>query len=301
MVKKTDLLRDIVFSMLLLLVGFLTLYLLPQFFLFGQGGVENPDNLWKFTIYSGIGAFAIIIIVMLKIIRWIFRNNPEYDWVDSVGHDPEKSFLSKIPFIKIVVNNIVLLWLASLLFFLPISIGAALRPEQTFYPDTIVLELEQQTTETAELGLSAYPASPAETLFLAVVVTFILLILGWLKKQDIITLGVYQVLKYTAVPIIGTMLWVTYHFARYGNIQTALVSVALFGFISTFLIVLFHSIIPAMVYHDVNNIIKKAFTLFSSDQLLIVLGVFIAILTVIFAYLLIQNLFKSESEQNEVT
>lgn len=308
-----DIVRDIMFTLIILVLGYLKLFLLPQLYLFAGGGVEQEINLWKFTIYTTLGTFCILYLIVTKWIRFFVRGEPDVDWINSVGHDPEDTFLSKIPILQTIINNLVLLWLISLIITIPLATGASLNAQNTWYPDTILPKLEQQVTETAELGLSVDPASLAETLGLVVAISIIMLVMGYLKTKNILDSIIYNILLYIFVPLISSILWVLYHIARYGASDTSLISVFLFGLISSISIVYLRSIIFAIVYHDINNLIKKLFCfktsvegtctggLFATDSLILTIVLIEIILILIFVYLFITIYFKEENKGKSET
>lgn len=289
--KTTDLKRDIFFTAEFMLYLFLVLFVLPKIFLLAGGGIENTDNLTKFMFYSAPGAVVAIFLILIKWIR-VFVKVP---YLDSVIHDPEESLLYNIPYVKNIIANPLLLILGSLIFFS--GLVYIERVTQTaLLPKAEIPFIQQQVTETADIGLHVYPASPAETLELALVITFILIGLNLLKHRFGFDDTIGWILKIVIVPFIGALLWMVYHIARYGSSDIALTSVFGFGYISTLLIVLTNSIIPALVLHDINNLFVRLFELISSDFVLIGIVVVLIILSVSFISLLVRDITIKKGE-----
>ena len=81
------------------------------------------------------------------------------------------------------------------------------------------------------------------------------------------------------LPPLGGLYWMGFHYLRYGEKETALVSVFTFGAMSSFFMTTTHSIFPALIYHDINNFVQKYVKIFASEMAIIplVLAEFIII------------------------
>ena len=71
--------------------------------------------------------------------------------------------------------------------------------------------------------------------------------------------------------------WIGLHSLRYGGSDVSLIAVGFFGFMGALLTMLFGSILIWWIWHFINNLLQKASLLYSVDQILIGVGIFIVI------------------------
>jgi len=284
-----DVLKDVLFSVGFIVYLLLVLFILPKLFLLAGGGIENQENLTKYMFYSAPAGIMAIFLILLK---WI-RGYTKLPYIDSILHDPENSLFSNIPVVKTILEKPALLIIFSLIFFS--GLVYIERTTQTaFLPKASLPPIEQQVTETADIGLHIYPASPAETIELGLVITLILILLNYIRYKYKFDDFSYWGMKLVVVPLIGAILWMVYHLARYGSSDLALTSVFAFGFISSLLITLTNSLIPALVLHDLNNFYVRLFELTSSDIVLTGIIISEVVLIITGIGLLVRYLSRSD-------
>ena len=274
-----DIKRDLITSVFFLFYGFLVLLVFPKLFLLAGGGAEEQAYLTKFFFYTAPGLIALLILVIIKIVRAFVKT----DYVDSILHDPQDSVFYNIPVLRTILENPLLLVVGSIIFFSSlVYIGKVTQTQ--FIGSAEVPVYEMQVTEIAEVGLSVWPPSPSETFEFAVAVLLFMFLLKFLKHKKKLNEPLYQGLLYVVVPIISTLLWLMYHLFRYGASDLKILNVMWFGYISAMSIVLFRTIIPALMYHDVNNLFVKLFKMFSSDLVLTITLIILILLTLLFIY-----------------
>ncbi len=176
----------------------------------------------------------------------------------------------------------------SLVIFGGLSLAGGIANTNNF-PNTGFPQVEQQVTETSQLSLAVYPASPSETLNLAVVLTISQIVIAVLKRKGILDPTTAMILSLLILPFIGGAFWMSFHQFRYGDSEPALFSVFSFGYISSILIVGTRMILPALIYHDTNNLVQKSMELFSSDIVIFVMTVIWVLLLILFVVLLLRQ------------
>ena len=134
-----------------------------------------------------------------------------------------------------------------------------------FFPTSDVPIFGQQFTETADIFFSIYPASTAETagaIFFAAIVAFAInrFLYSKIGKSS-------WYLAIASFPISTTLYGIINHLMRYSSSDIAMFNVGVFWFITGLLVILFGSVIPSFVQHDVNNLFVKLSELFSSDAI----------------------------------
>jgi len=268
--------RDFKFGVLYL-VGFvlvLEIILIPIWSLLGGRGAEETTNLTKFMFYVAWGVAVILAMVLFKAIRLFFKGDDTYD---VYVHDPEKGVFAKIkniPFIRFfykVNKSVWLLVLFSLIVFIPFAfIGGFMQQTaleggfwKNFFPQTGFpgsnFFTEQQVAETADFGLAVWPASPVETISDALVICLMLIVLRVMVVKGTISAIVYNFLKWTVIPLLGALNHLAIHMFRYGGSDASLLGVFNFGLLTSVLYLLFASVIPILLLHDVNNGVVKLF------------------------------------------
>lgn len=306
MVKNKDSIKDIFVSGVYLngFVLFLLVLVVPYTLLLGGGGAEDQVNLSKFMFYGVTAVISVLFLFIIKLVRLYVTDKNWLPWFDVFIHDPEKGVFAKtknFPIFKQLYRinqSIFLSILFGLLLFIPfVFTGSYLQQTavegsvvNTFFPQTAFPEggffTEQQVTETADFGLSIYPASPTETLFQLAILCLVLLIagyvsyiLGWLPRES------FVIVKWFVAPLISAGSHLVDHLFRYGGQEFSLASVFLFGLVTAYLFVITASLVIPLVYHDVNNAIYKLFSVgvLGSDESI---GVIVLIWILLFMLLI---------------
>ena len=289
MQDKKDVIKDILFTVFFMGYMLLVLFILPKLFLLAGHGIESEINLTKFLFYSAPAAVVGIFLIILKWVR-AYTKSP---YIDSIIHDPETSILYNVPILNMILKNPKLLILGSILFFSGLIFINNLTQTAFFVAE--VPRIEMQVTETADIGLHVFPAADAETIELGATLVFILIIFALLKKKYDIDDLTHKIAIHIFVPLIGMVLWLVYHLARYGASDIALLSVMGFGLISSLIIIYTKSLIPAIILHQLNNLYVRLFEMYSSDRVIIISSVIWGIILIIFIISLINELRKGQN------
>lgn len=312
--------RDFIFGVLYLVgfVLFVEIVLIPIWALLGGGGAEESVNLTKFFLYVAWGVAVILFLVLFKAIRLFSKRGK--DVYDVFVHDPEKSLLARlkdVPFLRFfyrVDKSILLLVLFSLLLFIPFSfVGGLLRQTafegsflvnifpQTAYSGSVLLT-EQQVTETADFGLSVWPASPVETLTDVGVIALMLIFLRVLVAKGVIPVVVAGFFKWTVVPVLGALNHLVIHLFRYGGSDVSLLGVFNFGLLTAYLFLIFASVIIVSLMHEINNGVGKLFEMgiLGSDASIGVVMVIWATILAIFVIVYNKKLKKLKASREAV-
>jgi hypothetical protein len=286
-----DILRDLSFAVLFLLFyGSIIFSVLTTINLFGLGGIEQQEYLSKTLYYRVILGVGIIILFLLKLIRIKFG-----DRFFSLLHDPEDSPIWKVPILKNTIANPYLLLLGSIILFSGFTyLGKISQTALLGQADVPNYNFEQQTQPLADVYFAVYPASPAETIELVVFLIFLVNLLDHVIKLDNKVLR--SIIMYLGLPIISAIYGIVVHLARYGGSDVALYSVAVFWFFTGLFTILIRSIIPVLVYHDINNLFVKLFQMFSSDFVILIMLFIMIVLSVLWIYWFIKS-FQEKPEQ----
>ena len=162
--------------------------------------------------------------------------------------------------------------------------------------------LEQQVSGTARFVFDIYPASPSETTLLGAIVSiFALITFGIYKlfkadfKNPLIFYS-FAIINVVIFTIVGSFFGTWLHTYRYGGSEVAIATVAKFWGISGFIIALTGSLIPALVFHDVNNAILSARQHFATQTVTTYVAIFLFISIVLLTFLIIDKFRKAKKE-----
>jgi len=237
------------------------------FFLFGQGGADDPDNLLKFWTYIGSGIIftAALIAIALK------RPKDKIHYFTAIIHDPENGLFGK--YLKSTGK---LILISLIVFTLLGMFGVA--------TNTFAGAPEYQVTETAQIGLASEPAAWSETML----ITFLIVFQGGIFLYGMVKIFGFQLNKNSmlaslmiAALLVGFLEFPAYHTLRYGEQEQNLFAVMMLGGGCSILTVATFSIVPCEIWHAEQNAFKKINDLFSNE-----IGYLIGIIFIIFLILL---------------
>lgn len=297
--KKYDLLFGSLY-----LIGFVLFFeisVLPYLFLFAGGGGFDNMNFTAYFLYGLVAVIPVLFDYSILIARiWVRKGE---SWFTVWVHQPEEGLFAKVkdvPVLRFLYRTNKSVWLLALLtiiVFLPlVALGAHLHstqqtsfvrsiPETSFPSESTFTS--QQVTSFADFGLAVWPASPSESIQECSILAMFLLISGYFCfVKGLYPKGVHETLKYTVIPLLGATYHLLVHLLRYGSSDVALQAVFTFGLLSAFLFVFFASMVPAIVYHEVNNAVYKLFStgVLGSQLSFAVLAVIEFFLIVAFVY-----------------
>lgn len=272
--------------------GVVSIILIPMLIGLGPlGGFEKEAILQKFWFYAGPGMGFLIGIIAISIASFIIFKEKDKEINGVYIHNPEKgvfSFMSKY----LTPLNLIL---GSLLVFGTIGIFSTVT--QTFF--TEIPMIEQQFTETAEVMFSVYPPSPAETFGLIFVVMLSLFSLGLFYKKNNTPKGSFVYVSIPITIIVSVLYGVINHTLRYSSSDLSMLVVMVFWGFMGLMLILFGSLIPLLLFHDINNLFSKLNKMFSSDK---VVYVTIGVLVFIFIIFIMRIIFKKRKKNvgNEI-
>ena len=261
----------------------------PMFVGFGpSGGFEKEEILKKFMFYLGIAIFSAVGIVAVYVYALHHFKEGDEEITPFLIHNPERGIFKNI---KLIKNPITLIFLSIFVFSI---LGVLSTLTQTFFSE--IPKIEQKFTKTADVFFSAYPASPSETLGLGFLVMLVMLIVGYYFKKHNINKRNFIFIIIPLILIISIFYGVINHTLRYSDSDIKLLTVAGFWGIQGVLIIIFGSVIPSFIMHDVNNIFYKLNKLFSSD---LVVSVTVSVLILLFVIFLTYILIRRGRRKNE--
>ena len=133
----------------------------------------------------------------------------------------------------------------------------------------------------ANLWFSVFPASISETLGAAFLIAIFGLILGWAGLKQNLKSYWMAILFIPGSMFISGLYGFLNHLARYGGSEVAISSVVLFWVVLGFLISATGSIIPGIIFHDLNNFFVSFGKFFGSEVVafttLTVVGILVAV------------------------
>ncbi len=254
----------------------------------GGGGFEREATLTKFMFYTGPGIAFVLGVVALAVFAMFYFKKDETQINGIFIHNPEKTIIPKF-FTKPLNLIFIFLILTSILGLL------TTLSQATFF--TQIPHIEQQVTEGAEISFSMYPASPAENAGLEFMVILALVMLGVFYKRHSIPKGSYIFFAIPIVIILAVSYGLINHQMRYGFDEVALGSVAFFWGLSGFLIVLFGSVIPAQILHDVNNLFSKLNEMFASEIVVNMIIALIVLLVIVYVFIILLQRRRKKTKE----
>jgi len=269
------------FNILILYIwGFLAGAGLPILSSLALGQIYDTEAQRLYSFYNN--AFVLGLIGVILLITTIAALHPAIRGLIKISIHNPRSFLPKSPILMIILSFIV---------FLSLYLGFVfLSPQQSvlqigvpFIEQTALEQAGLQTTTLRNFGrllFSIEPASMLETLFaysfgVIGVIVFNGKIIRLITKTD-----PPEFIDEVIFVIIFTIIGVILHLARYGASEvTIFTGILPFWFLSGLFIVLVQSVIPAIVFHEVNNGVSSALQIYGAD--LVTIGILISIAVLI--------------------
>ena len=285
--------KDLYEVLVVVFLPFIIAILAPLFSMYGLGGAENEKNLSKFVLYGVVLYGSIIAVVVVKLLNsqgW-FDTRPQLKPFARVTvHSPRNTLivqeLQKLGTPGKTIANTIIRPTQLTFWFVLIALvfGGMVAYSGTFVSGVPTL-VEGQVSETAQLSLAVEPAVMTETLSFNVFLFYIITGgVGWLliTRFDLELFYAIIVGKVVAV-IVGTPLFMVYHFFRYQGSEASLVGVGLLGFLTNLFTALTDSIIPAYLLHAAGNFFQELQTLgVFTNELMVVAGItFIVVYNVV--------------------
>lgn len=245
------------------------------------GGFEKETILQKNMFYVGYGSLFLLGVIAVKVVSMFVFKSANKEIEGTIIHDPEQSILPNWIVIK---SPWMLGYFCIILFGLFFWVASSY---QTFF--AAVPEYEQQFTKGADLFFSVYPASPVETLGAVFLISLVGLILGIMTLKGKLGKGTFLAMFIIGGSLISMFYGIINHVARYSGSDIAMTAVMVFWFILGLMTVLSGSVIPALIFHDLNNFFVKFSKLFSSDIVTFVTFVIIGIMVLMFLVMLFRR------------
>lgn len=267
------------------ILGVLLAYALPFFGLFTFGAVE--ESLTKAITYYSTGAGFLLGLISLALIQSLVDAGKlpfdKWGWARVWLYSPKESLLSNTFLSKyLTLRN---LFHFSIVFGLILSfVGVVTQTSFVGLPP-----VEAQVTETGRAILSSEPASFTETIMMTFFISLLAGLSYWFTKKNKLGDLTYKVLLGLSTFVVAGI-WVAIHYVRYGNQETALLSVLFFGFFGTLLTLITGSPLSWYVWHFFNNLFIKFSELFSSE---LVTGAIVGFIILYVVMLVVVKAIKS--------
>jgi len=284
--KKTvamDFLGTIILIMYLVAVGYIVFG-----FLSAGRALENPDNIKKFWTYLVLGIISVLLIFASKFenLIMVYLNLKSrldsaiinfFEAFDTFVHQTRDSILENY-FGK-------LWWLNPFdlgLFTLAISstIGLFIVISKTPLTQVYTFLFEQQISPTAEFGLAIEPAVFGETMSLMALAGILWGISKYLVNKRYISITTHYFITIGIIPVICAFLWMGIHLLVYGDNSFGLLATWFWGYAQVLSAMIFVSVIPAYIFHAVNNAFQKASEMFSAEITVIMVALIVLLLWV---------------------
>ncbi|MBW2995595.1 hypothetical protein KY312_04540, partial [Candidatus Woesearchaeota archaeon] len=260
------------------------MYLIPIFTLFVFGGIESTFELMGTSFYYALGSAGLILVFGLGLRELLKKKKEQFGEV--IIHNPEKSLFAKVKILAWTTKPVKLALFSLIFFSILVTFGAL--NQQTGLPLTgIPLLVEQQFTPTGQFLSAIEPACSAETLFLLALIGILVSIIRHLQYKYKYSDTFYWIVGLTAIPIFSGLFGVALHTARYAASEVSLLGVFFYWFFTGLLIVMFASVIPAIIWHYANNAILKFQEMTSNEMLFVAVFAAITLAIIIFILLFI--------------
>lgn len=283
--NRKDGLKDLIGAIGLFI--FLTLEIVLVYWaLFGQGGAEQEANLWVLLISVGSGLYGGLLIILLKLGRFIVittNSEKKYGWIDSVVHDTEDSDLPvKTKGFKWLKSPLIM----SLFFIILFSILNLVQVYQNTFFTALPQRVPQQITETAQGILSTIPAD--QEIWIPIALGGLLIgIFNWMGKTKRVDIAISKTMIYFLIPILYTLFWYGMHLFHHGDSDISLLFVGIFGLVSGILLVVFRSVIPILILKILNNLYQHFAGVIESNEMILWITVGLNIFVLLLLILII--------------
>lgn len=220
-------------------------------------GIDDPNFVNKFLIYSILGGGGLIFLMAVQLSNFITGERK----LRVIIHDPEDGLLGSL---KVVKEPLLLLLSSFVVFLLPMFYMA--KFSNTFL-SAIPFRSQQITVFANVYADSVFPAL-AENLFIFIPLS---LIYTWNYKKFKKSNNVFfWTINLLLIPILFATLWRFFHYAVYGSSEVALLSTTIFGFLGILMTMVTMCFIPFSVFHFCTNLVLslKYNELLSSDSIL---------------------------------
>lgn len=297
MSEKKDSVSDIIgVIVLFLFLGFEIV--LAALSLFAGHGAENDVNREIFMFSAIFGLFGAILILLSKLGRWIViltKQENKVGWINCILHDVDTSFIPVNKKGFTWIKNPFILALACLI---PASILGVVQVYQGTFWSEIPKRVVQQINPVAESILSTIPSDME--IYLPIAITGLLISLTiWLVKKNKISKETSYPLIYMGIPIVYTLIWLGDHLLHHGDSDLAIRYVMLFGIISAYLLVIFRSLIPVLIFKITNNLYQYLNGAIGSDETILFITIGANILVI--GLLIYIFSVRAKNKQGETT
>lgn len=286
--------KDIVDLIIYVVIAVVVSGLIPMYALFGMGGGEIAVNWDKIWTYWGLSFFLFIGISFGKLSEMLSKMSYKrygkegkifryIGWYGSILNDPEKSLLYFVSKGKIKIAGYKLFLVGLVIFSI---LGLYGVTQNTFL--TELPPVEQQITPTSQAIFSVEPAG-TEIWILVFGIGIIMSFFKWLQLRNKWDNTTYWAMVFPSCLVVGTSGWIGVHSLRYSGSEMSLVSVGIFGFVATILILLFATMILPWVFKDTHNLFHHLNDKFSDEKILIITGAVLFVLAIITIWILIKT------------
>jgi hypothetical protein len=217
------------------------------------GGVSNPNFKERFLLYSVLGGLGFAFLFGVDLFNFVSGTRA----LKTIVQEPEESVAGG----WIVIKNPLLLFLFSMIIFLPITLLFA-TTSNTFFSSTPFYSQSVLTSATS--GVGNFFASLTDTFSDAVfpalaenLLAFVILCLVYTfvyKKFYKSHKEVHYLITLLVFPIVFGLIWMFFHATAYGSNDVALRSTLFFGVLGVFFTMFTMSFIVWAVMHFLTNL-----------------------------------------------
>jgi len=242
----------------LVIIGAVVAGIAPFVAIGGLGGIESEAFIEKVQIFWGLLTIGILGFGALYF-RSVFKKDKKKFGFAFI-HDPDEGILTKVAGFRWARNGFKI-FMVSIIFFSLVGLLGVISNTFFWQPPTI----GQQFTTGGQLIGETEPASFAESTLDLFVLFLILSFVKWIQFKNKFGKDFFNGIAFTLVPILMGFWRVAYHFTRYGGSELNLFAVFLPGWLQSYFVLLFGTVIIYYVWHFTNNFFFGMNTLFSDE------------------------------------
>lgn len=277
--------RELINSLVFLLVFIFLIGVLPLVALFAFRGAESSFNQRLVAIYYGLGTIFFLGIIGGKIAQHFAKKSDKvYDkigWYGSIINNPEMGFVYNkekgtffggLGWLKKVKNQ---LWFGAILFSI-IGIFAVIQ-------NTFLIDLPNLTQQILPIGEAILEVEPSgvEILGLVFLVGLNMYFWRWMQKKNKWSDGTYWFITILTNIVVGLAYGLPLHFFAYPDSDKAILGVMFFWFSATMLITLFGSLVLVWLFKDIHNLFQYLNDHFADERIILFTALALALVALI--------------------
>jgi len=297
--------KNLMDTIIFILVWGLVFWFLPLLALFGFRGAESAYNQSLVSLYWGLGSVVMILLIAGRVNQYFATKNPQYGkkmgWYGSLVNNTEMSMLAwdrkrELPkWLQGFKSGFKQFWFSIIIFSLT-GIFAVVK-------NTFLIDYQQIAQQILPLGAAILAIEPSgvEILGLVFLVGLNMYIWRWVQDKKGFSNEVYWAIAIPTSWIVGILFYgLPLHFFAYPTSDKDLIGVAGFWLLATTLILLFGSYVLVWVLKDVHNLFDfmndqsiKSKTLYSDEKIVVIAAIVLGLMVLAtISYILIRHARK---------